>query len=80
MEITAITEGPEWNHFRVVILNINLPLWIITVNEIIEHYFHFGYKYDELCFVTMFWNNVLGLRFHHRTILNVKLKNKLEAP
>ena len=29
-----ITVGPEGNHFRMVNLNINLPLWIITVNEI----------------------------------------------
>ena len=32
--ITAITMGPEWNHFRMVYLYINLPLWIITVTEI----------------------------------------------
>ena len=32
--ITAITVGPEWNHFRMVNLDINLPIWIITVNEI----------------------------------------------
>ena len=29
---------------------------------------------------TVFCNNVLGLRFHHRTILEVDLKNKLKAP
>ena len=32
--ITAITVEPEWNHFRMVNLDINLPIWIITVNEI----------------------------------------------
>ena len=32
--ITAKTVGPEWNHFRMVNLDINLPLWIITVTEI----------------------------------------------
>ena len=50
--------------------------------EIIERYFHLGYKYDVsyAFLLTVFCNNVWGLRFHHRTILNVKLKNKLKAP
>ena len=32
--VTAITLGSEWNHFRMVNININLPLWIMAVNEI----------------------------------------------
>ena len=68
----------------------NFKLQFLTVafldpkrdNGDIEGYFHLRYKYDvsQAFLSTVFCNNVLDLRFHHITILNVKLKNKVKAP
>lgn len=80
-KFTSLDHNCERN-FNIAIFDSSLVKFLDPEREIIERYFHLGYKYDvsHAFLLTVFCNNVLGLRFHHRTILNVKLKNKLNAP
>ena len=80
-KFTSLDHNCERN-FNIAIFDSDLVIFLDPEREIIERYFHLRYKYDvgHAFLLTVFCRNVLGLRFHHRTLLNVKLKSKLKAP
>ena len=80
-KFTSLDHNCERN-FNIAIIDSSLVIFLDPEREIIESYFHLGYKYDvsHAFLSTVFYNNVLDIRFHYRTILNVKLKEKLKAP
>ena len=80
-KFTSLDHNCERN-FNIAIFDSSLVMFLDPEREIIERYFHLRHKYDvtHAFLLTVFCHNVLGLRFHHRTILHVKLKNKLKAP